>query len=97
MLPALDDVGVLLVLLVLELFEAVLPVLVLDEPVVPLVATPACDAVEVWLARMATVPVPTPVTASSPMVAIATRRLPSSLVLTASVPSSVAACGIRCY
>jgi hypothetical protein len=93
-LPALDEVGAVLELVLLELFELLepeLPVLVLDVPVVPLVVFEACAAVELWLARMATAPVPTPVTASSPMVAAATRRLPSSLVVTASPSGTTAA------
>jgi hypothetical protein len=56
-------------------------VLVLELPVVPEVTVEACEAVPPWPARMATAPVPTPVAASSPIVAIATRRLPSSRVL----------------
>jgi hypothetical protein len=77
----LDDVGVLLELLAPELL--VLELLVLDVPAVPVVTVDACEAVALWLARTATAPVPAPVIASSPMVAIATRRLPSSLMLTA--------------
>jgi hypothetical protein len=79
----LDAAGVLLVLVlpVLVLLLLAVLVLVLDVPVVPLVTVDACEAVPPWLASTATVPVPTPVAASSPMVAIATRRLPTSRVL----------------
>jgi hypothetical protein len=83
----LDAVGVLVV-------EPL--VLVLEVPVVPLVTVEACEAVPPWPARMATAPVPTPVAASSPMVAIATRRLPSSRVLmqAASARSLWTSCGL---
>ena len=84
MLPVEDDVGaellvllVLVVLLVLELVELV-------EPDVVEVVVDEAFAVVPWLASTATAPVPTPAIAMSPMVAIATRRLPSSLVVTAS-------------
>jgi hypothetical protein len=85
-LPVEDDVGAELVdelelvleLLVLELDELVVPVLLVVDPAdVAFVVVP-------WLASTATAPVPTPAIAMSPMVAIATRRLPSSLVVTAS-------------
>ena len=54
----------------------VLELLVLELPVVPAVTVEACEAVALWLASTATAPVPAPVMASIPMVAIATRRLP---------------------
>ena len=77
----LDAVGVLVVLEVLDV-----PVLV--------VAFAAWEAVAPWPASTATVPVPTPAIAMSPMVAIATRRLPSSLVLTES-PLVAGVCRLR--
>jgi hypothetical protein len=72
----------------------VVPVLVVPVLVVPVVVVEACEAVALWLASTATVPVPTPAIAMRPMVAIATRRLPSSLVLTAS-PLVTGVCRLR--
>jgi hypothetical protein len=87
-LPVEDDVGAELPVLpvlveVLLVLELVPEVDVLVEPVVLVVAVDAFVVV-LWLASTATAPVPTPAIAMSPMVAMATRRLPSSLVVTAS-------------